>query len=111
MKQLVPTAIAIIFGWITLLGLLLGDLIGPGFSLHLRFIQWASTLAAVAFFLGILNLLGVHLRRIASQERDWSYSIFLILSFLLVIGAGALATLEGDELDGQVLRWIFDSIL
>ena len=111
MKQLVPTAIAILFGWITLLGYLFGGFLGPDFAIHLIFIRWAATLAAVAFILGIMNLLGVHLRRIANQERDWAYSIFLILSFLVVIAAGAWAAYQGDGLGNGALRWIFRMIL
>ena len=111
MKQLVPTAIAILFGWITLLGYLFGALIGPDFAFHLALIRWAATLAAVAFILGILNLLGVHLRRIANQERDWAYSIVLILSFFVVMAAGAWAAYQGDGLDNGALRWIFQTVL
>ncbi len=111
MKQLVPTAVAILFGWITLLGYLFGALIGPDFAFHLVLIRWAATLAAVAFILGILNLLGVHLRRIANQERDWAYSIVLILSFFVVMAAGAWAAYQGDGLDNGALRWIFRTIL
>lgn len=103
----IPTAIAIIFGWLTLLGYVLG----PSFSLHLLFIQGAATLAAVAFLLGIINLLGVHIRRITSQERDWPYSIFLILSFLIVVVAGAWSAYAGDGLRGAALGWIFEYVL
>ena len=115
MKQLfprIPTAVAIIFGWVTLLGLFLPSEFVAEFPIHLLLIRAAATLAAVAFLLGILNLLGVHFRRIAHQERDWGYSIFLILAFLGVIGAAVLAAVSGEPvLDGTALRWVFHSIL
>jgi hypothetical protein len=114
-KQLFPrisTAVAIICGWVTLLGLFLPSQLVADFPVHLLLIRAAATLAAAAFLLGILNLLGVHFRRIGRQERDWGYSIFLILSFLGVIGAAALAPVYGEPvLEGTALRWVFHSIL
>ena len=115
MKQLfprIPTAVAIICGWVTLIGLFLPGGLAAEFPVHLLLIRAAASLAAVAFLLGILNLLGVHFRRITSQEKDWGYSIFLILSFLGVIGAAALASVYGEPvLEGTAFRWVFHSIL
>jgi len=103
-KRHIPTAAAIIFGWVTLMGYFLA----PRSQVYHLLVQWAATLAAVAFLLGILNLLGVHLRRIAEQERDWPYSIALILSTLLII---AIAVIEGEGPGGAMVAWVFRSIL
>lgn len=104
MKRLIPTGVAIFFGGITLLGYL----IIPQIGMHRLFVQWAATLAAVAFLLGIVNLLGVHINRIAKQERDWPYSIFLILAALMVI---LIALFEGQGPAGPAVSWVFHAIL
>ncbi len=104
MKQRIPTAIAIIFGWFTFLGLL----IGPGFPVHHYLVRWAAALAAVAFVIGVLNLVGVHIRRIANLERDWVYSIFLLLAFVAV----AFVAFVGNEGPaGGAVSWIFHAVL
>lgn len=103
MKQRVPTIIAIVIGFVTLGGYFLG----PGFKVHLLFIRWASVLAAVALLLGILNLLGVHLRRITSTERNWPYSIALVFAALAVIAIGLM---DGSP-NGKSISWVFDSVL
>jgi len=105
-KQRIPTAVAVIIGLITLLGYLIAPLF-PEFKIHLVFIHWASILAAVALILGIFNLLGVHLRRITSQERNWPYSIALILTALIVIVIGWA---DGGP-SGKTISWVFDSVL
>ena len=103
MKQKIPTAVAILVGLTTLLGYF-----ASGLRVHMIFIRWAAALAAVAFLLGILNLLGVHWRRISSQDRDWPYSFFLILSIVLVI---AIAFIEGNGPGGPAVTWLFHSVL
>lgn len=77
LKRGIPVAIAVIVGLATLLGLLvfppLSDLI----------LGWAALLATAALILGILNLLHVHLRRVAGGNL---YSLILVLSMLGVFG-------------------------
>ncbi|MBN1314134.1 MAG: hypothetical protein JXA42_01655 [Anaerolineales bacterium] len=103
MKQRIPTAIAIIVGFITLLGYLI-----PGLKIHHLFIRWAAILAAIAFLLGIFNLLTVHLGRIVDQKKDWLFSMFLVMSAMLVIMIGAI---EGKGAGGPTMTWIFENTL
>lgn len=74
LRHRVPLLVALLSGWVTLLGLLLfpqlGDLI----------LGWAAFLAAVALVLGVLNLFIVHLAR----ARRSGHSIALLLAMLLV---------------------------
>jgi hypothetical protein len=110
-KQKVPTAVAILVGLITLLGYFIEPVV-PGFNIHRLFIRWAATLAAVAFILGIVNLMGVHIGRVVYQKRDWFQSLFLILSAILVILIGlyeVVVTRKGPG--GPAMSWIFRSIL
>ncbi len=103
MKRRIPTAVAIVCGLVTLLGYF-----SPGLQIHLVFVRWAAVLGAVAMILGILNLVGVHLRRVMNQDRDWPYSLALIMSALIVI---LIALIEGQGPSGAVLNWVFHSVL
>jgi hypothetical protein len=92
----IPAAvIAVGFGLITLLGLLVGDDFGL-LSQLLRdyaniggitnaILQIAVITTALAVIIGILNLLAVHTLRIRKRSGGWGYSIILILSTLAVI--------------------------
>lgn len=74
-KRTIPVALAIAFGLLTLLGLLFVP--GVGNTL----VAWAAFLAAVALLLGVINLLGVHVRRLAGGNL---YSGALVFSMLAV---------------------------
>lgn len=93
-------AIAVGFGLITLLGLLVGaDLGFLSVILRDRFnitgvanllLQIVAIIAAVTVLIGILNLIGVHAQRIRRRSGGWGYSIVLLLSTLVVIILTAL---------------------
>lgn len=75
-------------------------------------VSWASTLAAVAVWIGILNLLSVHWKKFNSQAPGWPYSLFLILSLVVVIIAGLVGWfLERDKgASNAISVWIFTYI-
>lgn len=104
MKRLIPTAIAILVGLLTLLGYLFI----PSLNIHHLFISWGATLAAVALVIGILNLLGTHLRRISGAGEGWVNSVFLVLSAIIVL---LVAVIEGKGPGGPALSWVFHNIL
>ncbi len=79
LKRGLPLAIAIAFGLLTLIGLLL-----PVPALTDLLLGWVGFLAAVALVLGVLNLLAVHVQR-AARESNF-YSVVLIVSILAVFG-------------------------
>lgn len=85
-KRTIPVALAIALGLLTLVGLLFVPAVGT------VLVSWAAFLAAVALLLGVINLLGVHLRRTA---RGNLYSAALVLSMLIVF---ALAITDSDFL-------------
>jgi hypothetical protein len=78
------TVIAMIAGWITLLGYFWK------FALPLRtlLVSWVVILGAVAVCLGALNLGAVHLKKIFQGGRGWPYSVFVILGLLIGLSAG-----------------------
>ena len=112
------TALVIVFGLVTLLGLLVGEDLGflSTFSEYfgLRalsglFLQLVVITVAVTIVIGILNLLAVHLGRVAGTRRGWPYSLVLLASTLVVIALTAaerlnlLAMPEGERAPTTVL--------
>lgn len=98
LKRGLPVTVALIFGFATLAGLLvfppLADLI----------LSWAGFLAAVALVLGVLNLLGIHLRRTLGGN---GYSLVLVLSMLAVF---AVAITDALALTINGLDFTFNQI-
>ncbi len=91
-KRVLPTAVAIGAGVLTLLGYLFP--IAPFVGVRDEMVRWAVIVAAFAFILGFLNVLRVHLGRLASRAPGWGYSLVLILTALvsLLVTAAGLAT-------------------
>jgi hypothetical protein len=78
-RHLLPVAIAISFGILTLLGLLLSLS-----NLTTPFLSWATFLAAVALLLGVVNLFSVHISRLIFKRN--LYSGVLAISMLVTFG-------------------------
>jgi type IV secretory pathway VirB2 component (pilin) len=100
LKQGFPLFIAILFGLLTLLGLLFNNAVISNLIL-----QWAGLLAVVALLLGILNLYAVHGQRLVKKQNI--YSGVLLLSMTLVF-ALALTDGSGRTTGGvdQLFQWI-----
>jgi hypothetical protein len=80
---ILATVIAISAGLVTLFGLSLeGGLLTTSAQV---FLQLVSITIAITVFIGILNLLAVHLGRIGRRKAGWGYSLVLVLSLLAVI--------------------------
>ena len=45
--------------------------------------QWYMIIAGFAAFLGCLNLLQLHLKKVAYKKENWQYSIFTLLGFFI----------------------------
>jgi len=76
----VSSAIAIGFGLLTLVGLLVGQQIPLFATLTDIFLQLVVITAAVTILIGIFNLLAVHTSRIGRRRGGWVYSIVLVIS-------------------------------
>jgi hypothetical protein len=84
MKAPLSAAVAIGIGVIILLGYFIPPLAG----IQTLLIGWAVILAGVAAIVGIINMIGVHLRKFTNRKsRDW-FSLILILAFLITVGFG-----------------------
>ncbi len=77
------TAIAIGFGLLTVWGLIAGS--GPIFNITNIVLQLTVITVATTILIGILNLFGVHIRRVTRRERGWVYSIALVVSAAVVL--------------------------
>ncbi len=77
------TAIAIGFGLLTVWGLIAGS--GTVFNVTNLLLQLTVITVAVTILLGVLNLFGVHLRRIVRRQRGWVYSLALVVSAAVVL--------------------------
>ena len=57
-------------------------------NLRITILNWVIILAAVALFVGLLNLLSVHTDKIRNKEKGGIYSLILILSLLTTLILG-----------------------
>jgi hypothetical protein len=102
--RLLPTAIAIGVGLVTLLDYFftLPLLDGLGFT----FKQWTIILTAFALLLGLINLVRVHLTRIVRRnEASAGYSVIVLLTAVLVLGLGLWFKLPSPP-----MTWVFDHV-
>ena len=99
-KRGLPLAIAIAFGLLTLVGLIL-----PLPALTDLILGWVGFLAAVALVLGVLNLIAVHVQRTTSENN--LYSAVLILSIRAVFGLAVTDALSiTDNGVAKAFDWI-----
>lgn len=104
MKRILPTAIAVAVGLVTLAGYFIdrGDLK----ALQLLMLNWATTLAAVALIVGIVNLLRVHFARVGASNVNSFYSLLLLLAFFAVLGVSLWLGPAGVP-----ARWVFRYVI
>lgn len=69
------------------------------------FMQWAVLLAGAALLIGLVNLISVHWRKLGLMEEGWSYSVVLLLAFIVTL---ALAGFFRP--DNTVPLFIFNNI-
>jgi hypothetical protein len=104
LKRSVATAIAISVGLFVLLDFFVQNaFIG---TLKFVFVKWAIIVAAFAMILGFFNILIVHLNKILRFKQGWFYSIFLVLTMMIVL---ILGLIEGPQ--GSLTSRIFQYVL
>lgn len=88
MKRIVPTAVAIGVGLITLLGYFIQ--IAALQQVQQLLLNWAVTLAGLAVLVGVVNLLIVNGKRVDEGSPGWPYSLITILAALATITVGVI---------------------
>lgn len=117
--RILAAVIAIGFGLITLVGLLVGE--GLGFlsafvdALRVRdlaalFLQLVVITVAVTVLIGVVNLVLVHLRRVRRRAGGWGYSVVLIVSALAVIAVTALERAGILTADPPLTRLLLEDV-
>jgi hypothetical protein len=82
----------------------------PGLSLVFNgLVEWATIIAAFGLLLGLANVARVHGGRVIRRERDWPYSLVLLLSALGVLVLGLLPGSIGSGSRG--VQWVFHYVL
>jgi hypothetical protein len=72
-------------------------------------VTWAAIIAAFTVILGFLNVMAVHIGKLASRAEGWPYSLVLIITAVsvLAIGLGELIFDEQAGLWGPVMEQVF----
>ena len=109
LKRIVPTAIAIAVGVLVMVAVFGSIPLVDAVGVYL--IDTAVIIAAFAFFLGLLNVVRVHGRKIREGGANSLYSFVLLVALLLVLALG-LPPL-GDQPSGPAqpaVQWMFQNI-
>lgn len=68
----------------------------------------AVALGTVTLLLGVLNVMLLHLRRIRVGEREWSFSLVLLLCLIGTVVAGLVAP---DGVFSPIVSWLFERLI
>ncbi len=113
MKYVIPAAIAIGVGLITLLSYLVQN--SQLLAIRLILTDWAVILGGLAVLVGLLNLLLVHARRVQAQSRGWFYSLITAGAALLTLVLGIVEGLGQDTpalyQQTSITRLLFSGVL
>ena len=116
LRRTLPTALAIAVGLFVLVALLLPVPLLSTIGTY--FIDCAVIIAAFALFLGLLNVVRVHLRHIRERTKTWPYSVLLLVALFVVLLIG-LVTLMPSQADQSqpsgpshpALQWIYTNVM
>ncbi|MBN1135708.1 MAG: hypothetical protein JXM73_03940 [Anaerolineae bacterium] len=123
LKRTLPAALAIAVGLFVLVALLVPVPLLSTIGTY--FIDCTVIIAAFALFLGLLNVVRVHLRHIRERTKTWPYSVLLLIALFAVLVVG-LVTLTPLSQAGQpqpagtvqpsgpshpAMQWIFTNLM
>jgi hypothetical protein len=94
-KSPLSAALAIGAGLVILLGYFLSLPILD--NLRIIFLGWAITLAAIAAWVGVVNLLSVHWKKVSQRKPEMRYSLILVVAFGLTMLLGILELVTRPE--------------
>jgi len=95
-KRQLPIVIVIVVGFLSLGGHFINNAPLKNF-IDNDATQWYDIIAGFAVFLGSLNLLKLHLTRVTRKTKNWQYSIFSVVGFLVMVIFGFIY--HGSEVD------------
>jgi hypothetical protein len=113
MKYVIPAAIALGVGLVTLLGYFIqaAELL----TLRMILINWAVILGGLAVLVGLLNLIIVHFRRMQTGARGSFYSLLTAAAAVatFLVGAGESLRLGGPTLyqQGSLTNLVFNGVI
>jgi hypothetical protein len=102
-RGLFSTAVAIAVGLLVLVGYFIATPLL--IALRTTLLNWAIILAAFALFIGLFNILIVHIKKIRSKQKGSAYSLVLIIFMLVTLMLGLWL-----RPDHTVVSFIFHSI-
>lgn len=109
LRRSLPAAIAIAVGLFVLVAVFTSSNLLDAFGNY--FIDMAVIIAAFALFLGLVNVLRVHVRKIRERQTGWPYSIVLITAMIIVLVLGLPAPSGQASGPAQpIVQWIFEYI-
>lgn len=109
LKRTIPAAVAIAVGLAILVSVFTTDAALDAIGIYL--IDTAVIVGAFALFLGVINVLRVHARKIHSSRPGSAFSVVLIASMLVVLAIGLPALPDRPAGPSQpIVQWIFDNI-
>ena len=109
MRYVIPAAIAIGVGLVTLISYIVENALLVGVRLIL--IDWAVILAGLAVLVGLLNLLMMHLRRVQSGARGWFYNLVTAVVAVLVLLLGLLEGPQAPFVADSLTHVLFKGVL
>ncbi len=76
-------------------------------------VRWAVIIAAFAVILGFLNVITIHVTKLASRASGWPYSLALIISAvsILAVGLGEVIFRPEEGLWGPLMAPIFEWVV
>ena len=109
LKRILPSAIAIAVSVFVLASVFLDIPILDAIGIY--FVDIAIIIAAFALFLGLLNVLRVHARKIRERRGGSLYSLVLLIAMLVVLAVGLRPFPNQPSGPAQpVVQWIFEYI-
>jgi hypothetical protein len=109
LKRTLPTAVAIAIGTFVLVALFVSNPLLDGIGTY--FIDTAVIIAAFALFLGLLNVLRVHTRKLRERKEGAAYSAVLLLALFIVLIFGILPFPDQPTGPFQpTVLWIFQNV-
>ncbi len=109
LKRILPTAIAIAVGVLVLMAVFTSY--PPLETVGTYLVDTAIIIASFALFLGVVNILRVHSRKIQKSESTRLYSFVLVAAMLIVLVVGLPALPGRPSGPSQpIVQWIFENI-